>query len=726
MAVDTAAATQRRFVFGIKSVIDVALVVAIVAIAIWASGRYGGQVDVSSGGVNSLSPRTVKLLKGLDQNVTITGLFTLIASDIRPLAQKRYQYVADLLDLYDSAGGGHVTTHMIDKEKDPQSARVLLDRIRAKPDYAKEAEPYKAVLDQFPEIQKALAPLAQQEAAKIDELLQSDPALKSVRELPVIQRNFKIVLDDAEATKKDVDRFLGADIPLYGQAMNAIGSHLDQAAKAMKVAQDWMTRDGVKLVGISPETAQYFAQAKDRYAGLIAKIDDLKKKSTGLKPLKLEEIYRQLEGGQVIVVETPDAASVVPQDDIWPMRTDGGQGDDGDRREFAGEQGVSSALLRMTQKDRTGVVFVRFGGGPLLTPEMPQMPQMMQRPPEAPYSDVDTAMQKENFVTGEWNVEKDAEPPKLEDVVRTVYVVFPPTPPGPQALQNPAGAKSISEEQKKAVLDAVDKSGMAVFLVGWQAPSMPFGNAGGGYAYANYLKQNWGIEPQTDELTIQFMLNPRKKEAFIPMNMRNPLLLTSDAFEWTDQAIAQPLHSLPGALSGAAPLELAAGDAAPKGVTLDPIVKLKPSDAVWAVKDIQRLQTDFQEHEGTRKYPDDTPPPFALAVAGTNADGHRIVVIDSDDFIANSVLSAGQLMFVGGGLAMVQSYPANRDLFINTLHWLTGDADRIAVGPRKGNVPLLDKLEDGPTADFTKVFLVGIWPGVALIAGAVVWFTRRR
>jgi hypothetical protein len=727
MAVDAAVANKRRFLFGLKSVVDLVLGVAVVGFAVWASGRYGGQIDLSSGGVNSLSPRTVKLLEGLDQDITITGMFTLIASDIRPHAEKRYEYVSDLLDLYESTGGARVTTYMIDKEMDPQPARALLDRLAAKPEYQHEAEPYKALLEQFPEIEQQLAPLAQDEVSRIGQLLLDDPALESVRELPVIERNFKTILEEGEATRREVDRFMSADIPLQGQALNVIGVQLDQAAKAMKIAQDWMTREGAKLVGISPESAQYFAGAGVRYAGLIAQIEALKEKSTGLEPLQLEQIYRQLEGGQVVVVETPDAVSVVPQDDVWPARTDGGQGEDGDRREFAGEQGVSSAILRMTQKERTGVVFVRYAGGPLLTPEMPQLPQMMQqRPPEAPYESIDAAMQKENFVTAEWNVEAEPSPPVLEDVARTVFVVFPPTPPGPQSLQNPAGAKSISEEQKQAVLSAVGESGMAVFLVGWQPPAMPFGGAGGAYAYGEYLTQNWGIEPQSGALTIQFMLNPRKQETFVPLNMRNPTLLTSDAFEWTGHPIANALKSLPGALASALPLRILTGETAPEGVTLEPIIRLKTSDAVWAVMDIQRLQTDFQQHEGTRRYDDDTLPPFPLAVAGTNAAGQRIVVISSEQFIANPVLSAAQLMFVGGGIAQVQLYPANRDLFINTLHWLTGDAERIAVGPRRGNVPRLDKLEDGPVAEFTKVFLVGIWPGVVLIAGAVVWFTRRR
>ena len=53
-------------------------------------------------------------------------------------------------------------------------------------------------------------------------------------------------------------------------------------------------------------------------------------------------------------------------------------------------------------------------------------------------------------------------------------------------------------------------------------------------------------------------------------------------------------------------------------------------------------------------------------------------------------------------------------------------ADRIAVGPRRSDVPRLDKLTEGGMAQFCRVLLVGIWPGLALLAGAGVWLLRRR
>lgn len=70
-------------------------------------------------------------------------------------------------------------------------------------------------------------------------------------------------------------------------------------------------------------------------------------------------------------------------------------------------------------------------------------------------------------------------------------------------------------------------------------------------------------------------------------------------------------------------------------------------------------------------------------------------------------------------------YPANSDLLINALHWLTGEADRIAVGPRRAELPRLSNLRESTAAALPWV-LVGVWPAVALVVGLGVWFVRRR
>jgi hypothetical protein len=114
-----------------------------------------------------------------------------------------------------------------------------------------------------------------------------------------------------------------------------------------------------------------------------------------------------------------------------------------------------------------------------------------------------------------------------------------------------------------------------------------------------------------------------------------------------------------------------------------------------------------------------------LALAATKED-QRIVVFGSEQFAADGVAQAQALGFAGGALVQYLVYPANTELFINTLHWLTQEADRISVGAQRSEIPRLDDLKDGFWLNFWQVFLVVVWPALALVVGGGVWFVRRR
>ena len=65
MAVDTAMnAGRRRLMFGANVLFSIVLAVCVLIMAVYLAGRYKTQFDWTSSGVNSLSPRTVKLIKG--------------------------------------------------------------------------------------------------------------------------------------------------------------------------------------------------------------------------------------------------------------------------------------------------------------------------------------------------------------------------------------------------------------------------------------------------------------------------------------------------------------------------------------------------------------------------------------------------------------------------------------------------------------------------------------
>lgn len=717
-------ATRRRVIYGLNVSANVVLACALAAFVIWGASRVGGRLDLTREGLNSLSERTVRLLRRLESPITITGLYSTALEEIRPYAQKHQKLVADLLDLYETAGRGKVTTHLIDPSKEPTRVSELLARLTGKPAYRDEATPHTEVLAAFPELHAKIAELMQSELGELNRLRGADPAAGEVRELATLERFFQTIAREAQATEADVKALQNEEIPRYGAAVETVTDYLRTARKMLEEARDWMTGRGTALEGLSAELRQFLAGARERYQQVLADIGQLLEKADKLEEVKLEELYAKLKRGQTVLVETEQEALVLTHDEVFPWRTDrtAPAPPDGDPRDFAGEQAISSAILKLTQKERTAVIFTRYGGEPLLEPAPPTGPMMQM--PRAPYGILKELLEKENFITAEWDVKTQDDPPTVADAARVIYVVFPPHAPEQPNPMRPVPQQRITPDQKQRIFDAVRKSGMAVFLTGWSPSSTPFLTIPEKYEFNDYLKSNWGIEVRDTHLVLEFAPHPHR-EGLWYLPRRGPLV-TSGVFHFTDQPIGKPLRGLAAAFYAAAPLRLLTGEEKPAGVTLTPIVELDDTEDVWAIKDVNRINEDFRRQQGTRPYDDDVRGPFPLAVAARSEEGQKLVVLASEPFVSDDVLSMSQLVMVGGALRLAPLYPANADLFINALHWLTDNADRIAVGPRRAAVPRLEGLKDEGTLTFTRVFLAGIWPGLALLAGVTVWLLRRR
>ena len=721
----TMTASKRRLVYGLNVAATIVLAIVLVGVLVWAAGEYGGRADLTRSGVNSLSPRTVQLLRGLDENVTITGLYSTALKEVRPFAEKHQARVGDLLDLYETAARGTVATQMIDPSESPAQVTALLARLKEKPAYKDEAKPHAQALEAFPAVSAQLVELMQGDLNEISHLADTDPALANVRALSIIQRNLQVTVREAQSTEADVKALKEDEIPRYGQAGEAVKDYLEQAKAVLQDALDWMRTTGVGTAGISPETKTFFTGAPSRYAAALGETQQLLSQTEDLAPVKLEDVYETLKRGQTILVETENEATVLTQDDVWPWRSDRGAPPppDGDTRDFTGEQAISSAILKLTQKTKTAVIFTRFGGESLLTAPPPTN-QMMMRMPQAPYGVLNDLLQKENFITQEWDVQTQPDPPEVAGASRLIYVVFPPAPPPQQNPMRPSPVPRINPDQKQRIYAAVKEAGMAVFLTSWKPPSSQFMPTPEKYEFNEYLKSTWGIAVDDTHLALQFAVNPQSDGLMIPVS-RN-LMIASQVFHYSDHPIGAPLKGLPAALQSVAPLRIFGGDEAPEGVTLEPIVEVNDTEDVWAISNLVRIQEDLDKNRGTRRYDDDIVAPFPLAVSATDSEDRKLVVFASDGFVSDSVVNMAQMVMVGGALRLAKLYPGNTDLFVNALHWLTGNADRIAVGPQRGDVPRLDKLEEGSMLTWTRVFLVGIWPAVALLAGATVWLLRRR
>ena len=734
MAVSTHApgAGERRLVYGLNVAVSIVLAIAVLVFAVLLSGQFSTQFDLTRTGRNSLSARTVKLLGGLERDVTITAIYP-VRTETAEVDQRRQDAVRDLLELYEGAGGGHTKTELIDPLKKPGRMADIERRLAELPAYQNESAGHQAVIERFTQLNQQVREIIGADAQHLAELGEGQPLLARSREFQIVSMNLRQTLEEADATAQVVSEFTGEAVPRYGRATASIKSFLTLLRTYVDDARRWFNGEIGQMPTVGQAVLAEFRQMAARYEPLLAEESALDQEIDGLPRLKLEEMYETLKRRDdlpPILVETDEEAHVVRFDEVWRYRTDrnapAGTGPDPDR-DFDGESAISSSILRLTQAERTGVVFVRYGGSPLLTPDFSNFNPMMRQLPSAPFQAMRQVLERANFVTGEWDVKASKTPPALEDAARTIYVVFAPEPPQQTNPMQPASEPGISQNDKQLVIDAVGESGMAVFLTRWQTPS-PMSPIPGSYEWADYLRTQWGVDPRFTHVAMPFAPSPEKQGLWVPAarDPRSVLLLSGDVLRLSEQPIVAPLKSEPIGLWMATPLEPVAGDARPEGVEITPLVEVRETDRVWAFEDIRGLENDFREHGGTKPRDGDLRAPFMLAAAATRAAGGKLVIFGSEQFAADELAQATGVAFAGGGLVAYRLYPGNTDLFVNALHWLTGDADRIAVGPRTSDVPRLSKLTEGAAVQFCQVFLVGIWPGVALLAGGVAWLLRRR
>lgn len=732
-------ATQRRLVYGLNVTVNVLLAVALTILVVWIAGRFGDRWDLSSTGVNSLSPRSLNMLRKLPDNVSITALYTAALDEVQPLKRKYRERVADLLGLYETAARGKVRVELIDPRREVTRAEKLLKDLAAKPSFAEEAAPHRAALEQFDALQTDLTTFSQSEMQGLAQVAQ-DPEAARIPQAAIFRVAFDGLLQELARTRAEIDSLRGEALPLYGNMAESVSKLITDCTTSLREIQGWMTNVGPSVPRIAPTTRAFFNGAEQRYAAILTRLGEDATRFAALKPVQLETLQTRLARGEAVIVETAANADVLTLEDVWPFRADASAPPppDGDPREFAGEQAISSAILKLTQKDKTGVVFVRAGGSALLTPDFSQFNMMNARQmPRAPFERLAEMLVRQNFVTREWDVLTESAPPVIDGVGRLVYVVLPPAPQQAQGAPMPMPTM-LSAEQSAAVRSAVEQSGMAIFMNGWAQPGE------GAYAWDEYLRDNWRIRMRPEFMLMEFVPHPQKADRYWPLHRDQGSLtglgmLSTSSAQFTDHPITQPLRSLPGLFYFASPVETipepapstapasASAPAARPAVQHTPLMRIPQGVDAWAVADVfGMIREDLNSQEGTAPRAADLTAPLTVALAAERADGDRLVVFGSRDFAADEIAQASTLAAAGNMITFVTAYPANADLLINAVHWLTGDADRIAVGPRSSDIPRLSRLREGAQTTFAKFFLVGVWPALFLLAGVAVGWMRRR
>jgi ABC-type uncharacterized transport system involved in gliding motility auxiliary subunit len=368
-----------------------------------------------------------------------------------------------------------------------------------------------------------------------------------------------------------------------------------------------------------------------------------------------------------VVFQSGDRKKYVTEDEMADFSFSGMPGQGSSLKSFKGEQAFTSAILAVTSAKSPKIYFTAGHG---------------ERSPsdagESGFSDVRDLLAKDNDTVDTWDSLGKAEVPKDADLV---------------VVAGPRTALLAPER------DALDKylggGGRVLFLVDPVIPALtaPPPDLGLGS-----LLKEWGVQLDDD-----IVVDPGNSLPFIGAE-------TVYANHFGTQEIVSPLSSANMAVIFPLARSVTPVASSHAGFTATTLVETTAEG--WGETDLQHLSAVGKDDR-------DVKAPVSLGVAGeesksasSSAPGGaaraRVVVFGDSDFASNSNLRS----------------VSNATLFLNSVHWLTGSENLVGIGPKTPEEASLT-LSRGQLRTVGLLSILGI-PGLALLAGILVWVRRRR
>ncbi|NJL31483.1 MAG: hypothetical protein HC898_07565 [Phycisphaerales bacterium] len=191
--------------------------------------------------------------------------------------------------------------------------------------------------------------------------------------------------------------------------------------------------------------------------------------------------------------------------------------------------------------------------------------------------------------------------------------------------------------------------------------------------------------------------------------------------DWPSELpITQALAGLQGVFLQVSPIQLSgtatATEPADKPVTQTwPLVEITGPD-IWA-------DTQFDRFPDIQRDPAKAADRYIVGVAAQK-QSQRLAVFSDPAWATDSIIDYGPL---GPGTASLTRalFPANAELFVNTVQWLAGMENLIAAGARTQDIRRIMPLTSGQRIFINWVLLAGL-PVLVIVTGIAVGLARRK
>ncbi len=713
--------TTRHWTVGLM--VGVSVLIAGVLMVLLQRWAFAAPVkwDMTSRRVNSLGPGTTAVLKHLGEHkIRLTNLYyksDYISKEQQDVQERYRTAVNDLLRLYQVENPRNIETGWINPLTDQAKLTQTLERLRNLPVFVEERKPYEAAVEAF--LKEDMYPAfktAMQEV--LQELRAADPdsELTGGSTTGQLQRAVRSWIQNADAVAEDVSGLLkNTATSGHTKGVNGIKSLYSALGESIGVVANAYIDQQLKSEVVSEDVKKVLGSLKGQLTPWVDRFTAEQGKLQNLPSLEWDNIESALRGNNQILVESEHRAKVLPFEEVWPPADEGkpvGEMDFKDRR-FAGQGAITPAIMQVIDEQKTGVLFVRYGGASLFAPA-----GMGAKNQQLTMTGLKDELEKLNFQVAEWDLSKSQAPPPFQPTPkRTIYIVLRPWPKmGPQG---PQPGEGIGPGERLALLSKMGEDARAIFLTGFSVMSPK-------YEFNEYLKTKWGIEVDGSALTISAQPSgPGEWQ----LDQRGGFVLVTNMTFGEDE-VTKGLKSLEQQMVFPMVTPMSVDKDLPEGVSVKTIAAVPKSEDVWAVHDplgYYQAYAQTRNSQGqpyTSKTPNDISGPFPTVVEGTKGKA-RVVVFGADAQIFSDVW-VGPVVTLNlstGQLEARRRAPGNYALLTNLLYSLDDRSEWLNVGsPLDASVLAMN--DSQRTA--WQVIVVGLWPLLALIGGGLAWYMRRR
>lgn len=693
---------SRRVKYGLNVTVATILAIVLVFFVNWIAYRQYLRFDLTATRQYSLSDQTRKLLKNLEGEYRIVTLLPPAERVYDPRLQSIVQQAIDLTDEY-GRYGKDLTIEHVDPSRElarfEQFCKGLLDRYKGSLTGAAQA------IQAGRETLGELRGQSGEQLAPMRELLEdkSLPEGELKQFLQAVAQAFARFEQQFKAVESELDRSLDNALPDYDGALSTIKTLLGDLDE--------------KVLGVAIDQFDTFANdpnisstVHDRVLRIVDGLKRLRDNlNQGLKAVNLassDEAYDKIRSSitnpETLVVIGPDQVRVLELREMFrePDQNQIRQLEPGQQPElsFLGEEILTGALASMQLDHKPMVVFVSRSQQPAIGVG-------------GQYSQVAERMQNMDFEVEQWNprggMTQFGQPmppgpaPEPDPDQKAIWIVTPGPPPDPRNPMASGGDEGVIEHIS-ARLDAGDS---ALFMLG-SNPAMRFNPTNP----IRDLISEYGISVMLDRVIFREVTMP---------NQRRQASGQLEVDTWPgDLPIGQALPGMRGVFVQASPIEIGrAEDGGETGQNSKtwPLAEVK-LQGLWA-------ERNFEMYPNI-KPADDTRADSFLIAAAAEKQGSRIVVVADPAWATDDIVTFGMM---GRGTAHIfgAMFPANAELFVNSVYWLAELDQLIAASARTQDIRRVGAMTRSGLMAIQWTLLI-LLPLAALAGGIGVWLVRRK